>query len=156
MSRYFLLCYLQIRRCNGNCDVLFRGNAVLTLLHFVKKHIVVLLPILVKPVACGLQEYLVSELVLIDYIVVQRNLNIVACIKAVEQITVGKEYSLLFRTVRSVVCYIGKRVGDGVVVGAYLKNVLAADVFVGDCILHRSGNFTDFILYFWFFRLLLL
>ena len=97
-----------------------------------------------------------SELVLIDDIVVQRNLNIVACVKAVEQIPVGKEYSLLFRTVRCVVCDIRKRIGNGVVVGAYLKNVLAADVFVGDCILHRSGNFTDFILYFWFFRLLLL
>ena len=73
-----------------------------------------------------------SKLTLIYNIVVQGYLNIVRGVKTIEQIAVSEENTLLFRSVRSVVCYIGKRVGDGVVVRAYLKNVLAADVFVGN------------------------
>ena len=125
-------------------------------MHFVKKHIVVLLPILVKPVTSGLQEYFVSKLTLIYDIVVQGYLNIVRGVKTIEQIAVSEENTLLFRSVRSVVCYVGKRIGDGVVVRAYLKNVLAADVFVGNGILYRTSDLADFVLDLWLFSLFLL
>ena len=79
----FGFCCFCISRLNGNSQELAADDTVLSLFHLLDKHLIIYINVSVKAVALMLQKHHIIKFGFIDTVVIHRDLNICACIKAV-------------------------------------------------------------------------